>query len=86
MGYGYLRRADYRNAYGAYKVAAEIFLGTINASIEKNCKENMARIKQKEGNPDLVIGFYRHSLDVDDSLFYSPPQAPANDVFTSGHS
>jgi hypothetical protein len=30
----------------------------------ERCKDNMARIKQKQGNPDTVIGFYRHGLDI----------------------
>jgi predicted TPR repeat methyltransferase len=29
MGYGYLRRGDYENAYGAYEAAAEKYRGTI---------------------------------------------------------
>jgi hypothetical protein len=28
MGYGYLCRGDYHNAYGAYEAAAEKYLGT----------------------------------------------------------
>jgi len=43
-------------------------------------EENMARIKQKEENPDMVIGFYRHNMDIDQTLFYPPVQASANDV------
>ena len=31
MGYGYLRRGDYQNAYGAYEVAAEKYFGTVEA-------------------------------------------------------
>jgi len=74
MGYGYLRRGDYENGYGAYKAAATKYLGTIEAWAEKNCKENMVRIKRKQGNPDEVIGFYRHCKDIDQSLFYPPVQ------------
>ena len=76
MGYGYLRRGDYQNAYGAYEAAAEKYLGTFDARCEKNCKENMNRIKQKQENPDLVIGFCRHYFDVDESVFYPPTSSP----------
>jgi tetratricopeptide (TPR) repeat protein len=31
MGYGYLRRGDYENAYGAYEAAAEKYRGTRDA-------------------------------------------------------
>jgi len=72
MGYGYLRRGDYENAYGAYKAAGENYHGTFDARCEKNCKENMARIKQKQENPDMVVGFYRHYFDIDESFFYPP--------------
>ena len=30
MGYEYLRRGDYFNAYGAYEAAAESYLGTVD--------------------------------------------------------
>ena len=30
MGYGYLRRGEYLNAYGAYEAAAESYVGTVN--------------------------------------------------------
>ena len=33
MGYGYLRRRDYLNAYGAYEAAAEYYLGTVRAGL-----------------------------------------------------
>ena len=84
MGYGYLRRGDYQNAYGAYEAAAEKYHGTFDARCEKNCKENMDRIKQKQQNPDLVIGFCRHYFDVEESLFYPPMQASSSDVAISG--
>jgi tetratricopeptide (TPR) repeat protein len=77
MGYGYLRRGDYQNAYGAYEAAAEKYLGTVCANTSgETCKENMARIKQKQENTDRVIGFHRHGLGVDKTLFYPP--APAS--------
>jgi len=72
MGYGYLRRGDYQNAYGAYEAAAEKYPGTVSVSGEERCKENMARIKRKQANTDVIIGFYRHGYDVDQSLFYPP--------------
>ena len=70
MGYGYLRRGDYQNAYGAYEAAAEKFSGTIHTSSAKHCKENMARIERKQRNPDEVVGFYRPRVDSDKTLFY----------------
>jgi tetratricopeptide (TPR) repeat protein len=75
MGYGYLRRGDYENAYGAYEAAAQKFPGTIYASREQVCKDNMARIKRKQRNPDAEVGFHRSDLDIDRSLFYPLIQA-----------
>jgi tetratricopeptide (TPR) repeat protein len=73
MGYGYLRRGDYHNAYGAYEAAAEKYIGTLCADTSgKWCKDNVARIKRKQGNTDIVIGFHRHRLDIDRTLFYPP--------------
>jgi len=84
-GYGYLRRGDYQDAYGAYEAAAEKYLGTVEADIAEVCNENMARIKQEQGNTDTVIGFYRHHLDIDsETLFYPPVQASATDMPISG--
>jgi len=80
MGYGYLRRGDYRNAYGAYEAAAEKYLGTVDARSAEVCKNNMARIKKKQGNPDTVVGFYRPGLDIDQTFFYPPVQAFASEV------
>ena len=72
MGYGYLRRGDYHNAYGAYEVAAEKYIGTVYANTDVGrCKDNMARIKQKQENTDTVIGFERPNIDIDCTLFYS---------------
>ena len=73
MGYGYLRRGDYRNAYGAYESAAEKYLGTVDTRAVKLCKDNMAKIELKQGKPDTVVGFYRPLLDIDRTLFYAPP-------------
>ena len=72
MGYGYLRRGDYLNAYGAYKAAAESYLGTVDEEPGcTTCKENMAKIKDMQNNPDLNVGFQRPRFDNDYlSLFY----------------
>ena len=73
MGYGYLHRGDYQNAYDAYKTAAQKFVGTVWAQVTKKCEENMARIKTKEENPDVLIGFHRPATDFDSEiLFYLP--------------
>ena len=65
MGYGYLRRGDYQNAYSAYEAAAEKCLGTVAAYVAERCKKNMVKIKSKEENTDDVIGFYRPTIDHD---------------------
>ena len=72
MGYGYLRRGDYVNAYGAYEAAAESFLGTVDEEAGcAKCKVNMARIKAKQRSPDLIVGFERPFADSNwPSLFY----------------
>ena len=76
MGYGYLRTGDYHNAYGAYEAAAEKYIGTVDANTGGvKCKDNMARIKVKVENTDTVIGFHRHGLDFDRTLFYPPGQS-----------
>ena len=71
-GYGYLRRGDYIKAYDAYKAAAESYLGTVDevAGCTK-CKENMAKIKDMQRNPDLNVGFERPREDNNcPSIFY----------------
>ena len=80
MGYGYLRRGDYQNAYGAYEAAADKYLGTVYRYVTERCDNNMARITQKEENPDTVVGFYRPALDVDQTFFYPTVQASASEV------
>ena len=79
MGYGYLCRGDYRNAYGgAYEVAAaEKYFGTVDAWSVKRCKRNMDEIERKQRDPDGVVGFHRRPLDRDETLFYEPFQAIA---------
>jgi len=72
MGYGYLRRGDYQNAYGAYAVAAERYVGTVQAHVAGTCKDNMARIKVKEENTGMIIGFYRPAADVDSEILFYP--------------
>jgi len=76
MGYAYLRRGDYQNAYDAYEAAAEKYPGTVEA-VEGGCrcKDNMAGIKQKQGNSDMAVGFHRPGVDIDRTLFYPPVQA-----------
>jgi tetratricopeptide (TPR) repeat protein len=72
MGYGYLRKGDYHNAYGAYEAAAERFLGTVYEEPDcSRCKENMAKIKDMQKNPELNVGFERPRSDNErPSLFY----------------
>ena len=72
MGYGYLRRSDYLNAYGAYEAAAENYLGTADEGPDGTaCKDNMIKIKDKQRNPDLNVGFERPRMDKDwSSPFY----------------
>ena len=74
MGYGYLRRGDYQNAYGAYEAAAEKFSNAGYEGLSKECEKNMANIKVKQGSPDAVVGFYRPAR-VSKTLFYPPVQA-----------
>ena len=72
MGYGYLRRGDYLNAYNAYEAAAENYLGTVDEEpCCTKCKDNMAKIKDMQKNPDLNVGFERPRNDINwPSLFY----------------
>jgi len=72
MGYRYLRRGDYRNAYGAYGAAAEKYLGTVGAYVAERCKDNMARIKFKEENTDMATAFHKPYTDDDQTPFYPP--------------
>jgi tetratricopeptide (TPR) repeat protein len=85
MGYGYLRIDDYQNAYGAYEAAAEKYLGTVDALVAKVCKNNMARIENKQRNPHTVAAFFRPGLDTDNSktLFNPPIQAFACELSIS---
>ena len=74
MGYGYLRRGDYLNAFDAYEAAAENYLGTVDEEIDgTTCRDNMIKIKDKQRNPDLNVGYERPRMDKDwSSLFYFP--------------
>ncbi|KDR66873.1 hypothetical protein GALMADRAFT_147526 [Galerina marginata CBS 339.88] len=72
MGYGFLRKGDYHNAYGAYRAASEKYLGTRDAWVIGDCKDNMTRIEHKQLSPDAEVGFHRPHLDIDKSLFYPP--------------
>jgi tetratricopeptide (TPR) repeat protein len=71
-GYGYLRRGDYQNAFGAYQATAEKYFSIGQAYHLGRCKENMTRIKWKEENTDMTIGFHRPGVDVNQTLFYPP--------------
>jgi tetratricopeptide (TPR) repeat protein len=86
MGYGYLRRGDYLNAYGAYEAAAENYLGTdLDKVCSTACRNNMEKIKDKQRNPDLNVGFERPYMDKDcPSLFYPAVKTFPNDT-TSSH-
>ena len=75
MGYGYLRRGDYKNAYGAYEAAAEKFFGVLYKGDAERCKKSMALIESKQANPDTVVGFPRPGMDIDRTLLYPPIQA-----------
>ena len=79
MGYGYLRRGDYQNAYGAYEAAAEEYLGTVDAPVAKVCKDNMARVERKQVYPDTIVGFYRPGAEKDKTLFYPHAEAFATE-------
>ena len=76
MGYGYLRRGDYPNAYGAYEAAAESYLGTVHEERSRiRCKDNMAKVKDLQKNADPNVDFERLRFDINrPSLFY--PGAP----------
>ena len=73
MGYVYLRRGDYLNAYGAYEAAAENYRGTVHEEPDgTTCKDNMAKIKDKQRNPELNVGFKRPRMDNDYSTLFYP--------------
>ena len=78
------RRAGLHSQYDAYEAAAEKYLGTVEADDAEVCKGNMAKIMHKQRNPDMVIGFNRHGLDIDQTLFYPPVQVPASKLSSSG--
>jgi len=71
MGYGYLRKGDYQNAYGAYAAAAKKYVGTADADVARRCEENMAKIKNKE-DTDMIITFYRPGIDIDSDILFYP--------------
>jgi len=52
------------------------YLGTVDEEADgTTCKDNMARIKHKQRNPDSNVGFERPHADKDwSSLFYLPLQ------------
>ena len=79
MAYGYLRRGDYLKSYDAYKAAAKSFVGTVYEEPGcTRCKDNMAKIKDKQKNPGMNVGFERPIQDNDwPSLFYPGAVASA---------
>ena len=83
MGYGYLRRGDYQNSYGAYETGAEKYSDTKYNGPAKICEENMANIRVKKRNPDAIVGFYKPNTDIDETLFYPPVQSSASEPPTS---
>ena len=82
MGYGYLRRGDFLNAYGAYEAAAESYFGTVDEEIHGTaCKNIMAKIKDMQRNPDSNVGFQRPRHDINwPSLFYPGTTATVKDA------
>ena len=82
MGYGYLRRGDYLKAHDAYMAAAENYLGTVDEEPDgTKCKENMAKIKDMQRNPDSNIGFERPGPDINwPSLFYPGAAVSVQDI------
>ena len=74
MGYGYLRRGDYDNAYGAYEAAAEHYCGTVDEEPDgTTCKDNMEKIKEKQRDLELNVGFGRPRMDNDSPALFYPP-------------
>ena len=82
MGYGYLRRGDYLNAYDTYKAAAESYRGIVDEEPGcTRCKDNMAKIKDMQRNPYLYVGFGRPPDDINfPSLFYPGATASVYDI------
>ena len=82
MGYGYLRKGDYLNAYEAYEAATKSFIGTdLEERSCTRCKDNMAKIKDMQRNPDLNVAFERPRNDINwPSLFYPGAAASVQDV------
>ena len=64
IGYVYLHTVAYWDAYSAFETAVEAYAGLGEKSPDgkvfgSRCRENMARIKLKQENPNQRIGFYR---------------------------
>jgi len=75
IGYVYLHSGAYSDAYSAFEAAAEKYadLGGNSSDrqeYEPRCRENMENIRQKQENPDQVIGFYRPRNNREQDLFY----------------
>jgi hypothetical protein len=84
MGYGYLRRGDYGNAYGVYEAAEVEYCKSGEAWVEERCGDNLAGMKRKREENGVVIGFRRPHLSVEKSLFYGPVQVSVGHVPVDG--
>ena len=85
MGYGYLRRGDFQNAYDAYEAVAEKYrnLGNVEGVIAAlRCRDNMDSINLKSRNPNTFIGFRRPMSDVDarKGFYLSPVPSFASEL------
>jgi hypothetical protein len=61
MGYGYLRRGDYQNAYGAYEAAAEKYLGTVDAVLRSCARITWPRSRGSRGILTQSLAFKRET-------------------------
>jgi len=85
IGYMYLHTDAYPDAYSAYEAAAEKYasLGDKSPDGQKHggrCRENMQRIKLRQGNPEVLIefGFHRPRCDRDRKLLFYPSGLTSN--------
>jgi len=78
IGFVYLHTGAYSDAFSAFEAAADAYAGLGKKSPDgrkygPRCRENMARIKQKQENPHQRIWFYRpRSAREEKELFYPP--------------
>jgi len=64
IGFLYLHTGAYSDAYKGYKAAADIYAGFVEHShdgreTERQCRENMEKIRFKLENPERMIEFYK---------------------------